>query len=80
MNEQEKQIASDLAQIWMNQGYYTGETRGLIQIGLFHALVAHRRAVMEECKALLQARKDGWVSVEDQEDDDGRYRRSIEHD
>ena len=56
MNEQEKQIASDLAGAWMKQGYYTGETKGLVQIGLFHALVAHRRAIIEECQTVLQAR------------------------
>ena len=54
MNKQEKQIASDLAQIWMKQGYYTGETKGLVQIGLFHALVAHRRVVLEECRKMIQ--------------------------
>ena len=54
MNEQEKQIASDLTQAWMKQGYYTGETKGLVQISLFHTLVAHRRAVMEECRKMIQ--------------------------
>ena len=54
MNEQEKQIASDLTQAWMKQGYYTGEAKGLVQISLFHALVAYRRAVMEECRKMIQ--------------------------
>lgn len=52
MNEQEKHIASALTKEWVEKGYFEcdederGAAKGLVQIALFHALTAHRRAVV----------------------------------
>ena len=78
VNEQEKQLASELAKEWLEKGYFEsdedtrGAAKGLVQIRLFHALAAYRRVVVEACQAVIQEQRDGWYEVLEQEDEQGQ--------